>query len=213
MKYTMEYQKSFVQKICENLWKADIHPYWQVRKRSKILEVVRRVCPYILLNVPIFLLISIYQYLWLIYILAFVGIWLIVRTIIMVVFSYDEEIIEYWKWYQKMDVWMKKSKYRISISDESLEVSIYGKTVKWKWDHVKWYRAYPQILLIYAGKVPIYIDLKMMNGEERMKLRNLLQVHASLNQKEQLTRQFHLSAMKEMGKGIKNLSNKIDLPD
>ena len=127
--------------------------------------------------------------------------------------SYDEEVIEYWKWYQKMDVWMKKSKYRISISDESLEVSICGKAVKWKWDQVKWYRAYPQILLIYIGKMPIYVDLKIMDQEERMKLRNLLQAHASLNQKEQLTRQFHLSAVKEMGKEIKNFSDKIGLPE
>ncbi len=213
MKYSMEYQESFAQRICENLWKLDIHPYWKGRKGSKILEIVKRVCPYILLNVPIFLLVSIHQYLWLIYILAFLGICLIVKTIIMVVFSYDEEVIEYWKWYQKMDVWMKKSKYRIFISDESLEVSICGKAVKWKWDQVKWYRAYPQILLIYIGKMPIYVDLKIMDQEERMKLRNLLQAHASLNQKEQLTRQFHLSAVKEMGKEIKNFSDKIGLPE
>ncbi len=52
MKYSMEYQESFAQRICENLWKLDIHPYWKGRKGSKILEIVKRVCPYILLNVP-----------------------------------------------------------------------------------------------------------------------------------------------------------------
>lgn len=200
MKYSMEYQEAFVQKICENLWTKDIHPYWQARKGGRFLEIVARSYPLILFNLAILLLISMDSTLRFLYV--FVGIMGLemLGLIIITFFSYDGEVLEYWKWYQKMNVWMKQSGYQISLSEETLVVRIYGKMIKWNWEQAKWYRVYPQILLIYVDKIPIYVDLRALQKEERVKLRELLQSHASLNQEERLTKQFHISAMKNMRK-------------
>lgn len=209
MKYSMEYQESFVQKMCENLWTADIHPDWQARKGGRFLEIVSRSYPFILFNLVFLLMLSMDSTLWFIYVCVVIVEVGMLGVIMLTFFSYEGEIVEYWKWYQKMEAWMKKSGYQVSITEETLDVNAYGKQAKWTWEQVKWYRVYSQILLIYVGKMPIYIDLKIMNKEDRMKLRDLLREHAPLNQKEKLTRQFHLSAIKCMKKRMGHLLSSV----
>lgn len=203
MKYSMEYQESFVQKICENLWTADIHPDWQARKGGRFLEIFSRSYPLILCNLVFLLLISMDFMLRFIYVCVVIVDLKMLGLIIITFFSYDGETVEYWKWYQKIEAWMKRSGYQVSITEEVLDVNAYGKQAEWTWEQVKWYRVYSQVLLIYVGKMPRYVDLKIMKEEDRMKLRDLLRAHAPLNQKEKLTRQFHLSALKKLRKGIR----------
>ena len=59
----------------------------------------------------------------------------------------------------------------------------------------------------YVGKMPIYVNLRIMDKEDRMKLRDLLRAHAPLNLKEKLTRQFHLSSIKCVKKRMRRLSS------
>ncbi len=111
-----------------------------------------------------------------------------------------QEINAYGRWEKKMNRCMKNVGNTIYITDQKIHAVFREKEMEWNWEQAKWYRVYSQILLIYVDKIPIYVDLRALRKEERVKLRELLRPHASLNQEERLTKQFHISAMKNMRK-------------
>ncbi len=189
--------------LCENVWEKDIHPYWKDNVWVwifKILFAIWAIGYTGLISLACILgyRLEIYMGNMGVYLVEEVGVCLFCSIIWLV--TAHQEINAYGKWEKKMNRCMKNVGNTMYITDQKIHAVFREKEMEWNWEQAKWYRVYPQILLIYVDKIPIYVDLRALRKEERVKLRELLQPHASLNQEERLTKQFHISAMKNMRK-------------
>ncbi len=203
MELSYQYDDDAIRRICENLWKEDIHPNWRKRRWKRIVELFYGISPALLGYLSVifidqrFLLYELQQS----YIFfrreLFIS---ILCAAIWNIWLCDMEVVEYWRWKRKIKKWMHRYTYTVKISDKNIGVRIKENDILWKWNDIKWFRLYSEILMIYMGDCAIYIDLKKTSGEERNQIKKCMGSHAVRNQDERLTSQYHVRSIRQLCK-------------